>query len=142
MLFMSLLDCPLIQLYDMTRYDRLTHLFSKEAKTDTNVSRLLCPQAKTTVKTFVVSPDSSDKLQATDTSLQQDPSGWTMYSAMDQRRLLATVLTTVGAHTTVVTRKTCQSYASTRHLGLHHRRQVTLIRLDFHVLIFLSLIHI
>ena len=74
--------------------------------------------------------DSLDTIYVTHTALERNPSGWTTYSVTDQRGLLATVLTTVGAYTTVVMSMTCPSHASTFHseLRLSRRGEVAVFR--------------
>ena len=54
---------------------------------------------------------------------------------MDQRRLLATVLTMAGIHTTVVTARTCRSDVAASHSQLLrlHRRHLSVVRQDCRV---------
>ena len=51
--------------------------------------------------------------------VEQDASCLMSYGVRDQRRSLATVLIMAGAHTTVLTTKTCQSHAPRPPLHRH-----------------------
>ena len=75
--------------------------------------------------------DWSEKLYTIDMALELEKSGLTMYNVMDRRRSLVTVLTMVGAHTTVLIRKTCPSNAPTslRRLQLCRPHNTSVVQL-------------
>ena len=52
---------------------------------------------------------------------------------MDQRRLLATVFTMAGTHTTVVIARTCRSDVATLQLLRLHRRHLCVVRQDCYI---------
>ena len=66
-------------------------------------------------------------------ALEQDTSGLTMYNVMGQSRLLATVLMTAGAHTIVITTRTCPSRAQIHHIRqqLRRRRRLAAVRVEY-----------
>jgi len=68
--------------------------------------------------------DLPDEVYATDTALEQDQSGLTMWSVLDRRCQLAAVITMTGAHTTVSTARTSPSDVSLSPLQLllHYNR--------------------
>ena len=53
-----------------------------------------------------------------DTALEQDRSGSTTYGVAERRLISATVHTTAGEHTTVITARTCLSAAGIVQVGL------------------------
>jgi len=69
--------------------------------------------------------DLSDKRYAADMVLERDRSGLTIYTVLEQRLSLATVVIMDGAYTTVDITRMCQSDAPARYL---RRRPVGLLR--------------